>query len=194
MKLSLAIAQVVAVTPLMLKHGSGEDATLVPATSLTFRAEVNPEQLVELREGLADKFFEAVAPKAPRVPSIPEIEGAIGWKTEYEDGTLRLDLSELEDLDFEDEEITIGGVDAKGITFEPMAKGMVDFKVNAIVRSDDAELRGKLNALLRHTVRATFSKLTQKPLAEPKKPSDDAADPNQGKLPMEGDPVAAPLH
>lgn len=179
MKLVLAIAEVVAVTNLMLRHGTGEDATLVPAKALTFRAKVQPSQLEELREGLADVFFEKTE-KAPRVPSLPEIDGAIGWKTEYESGTLRLDLSNLDDLDFDDEELVLGGVDAKDITFEPLAAGMVDFKVNAIVKSDDPEMRGKLDALLRHTVSAEFSKLTQKPLAEPKKPKDDAS--GQGTL------------
>jgi hypothetical protein len=182
MKLSLPIAQVVAVTPLMLKHGNGEDASLVPATSLTFRGPIEPKQLEELREGLSDRFFEPASGKAPRVPAIPELDGAIGWKTEYEGFTLALDLSELEDLDFEDENLTITGVDAKGISFEPLATGMVDFKINAIVQTDDVELRGKLNALLRHTVRATFSRLTQKPLAEPKKAGDDAATSAQQSL------------
>lgn len=178
MKLALPLAQVVAVTNLMLRHGSGDEATLVPAKALTFRAEVHPEILDQLREGLTDKFFDAAVGKAPRVPSIPEIE-TLAWKTEYESGTLALDLTELDDLDFEDEHMTLSGVDAKDITFEPLATGMVAFKVNAIVTTDDAEERGKLDGLLRHTVRATFSKLTQKPLAEPKKPGDDSA---QGDL------------
>lgn len=190
MKLYLPIAEVTAVTPLMLKMGTGEDATLEPATSLTLRAEVHPEVLDELREGLSDRFFEKGDGKSPRVPCIPELDGALGWKSEYEAGTLKLDLSDLEDLDFEDEELTIGGVDAKGITFEPLPKGMLDFKVNAIIRSDDVELRGKLNGLLRHTLKATFLKMTQKPLAAPKAPKDDAAS-RQPALPGTD---AAPVH
>jgi hypothetical protein len=160
MKLVLAIAQVAAVTNLMLKHGSGEDATLVPGKCLSFRAQI----------------------KAPRVPSIPELDGAIGWKTEYESGTLKLDLSELNDLDFEDDELVLTGVNAKAITFTPLATGMVDLTVNAIVELDDPELRGKLDAILRHTVKATFLKLTQKPLAAPKTAGDDAADTRQPAL------------
>lgn len=180
MKLQLPLADVSAVTNLMLKHGSGEDATQVPAKAITFRAEVAPEILDQLREGLADVFFEAVAAKAPRVPSIPEL-GAQVWKTEYERGTLALDLSDLDDLDFEDLHLTLSGVDVKDITFEPLATGMVAFKANAVVETDDSETRGKLDAILRHTVKATFTKLTQKPLAEPKKAKDDAAD-GQGTL------------
>ncbi len=182
MKIVLAIAEVVAVTNLMLKHGTGEDATLVPAKALTFRAKVPPVVLEQLREGLTDRFFEPAPEKAPRVPSLPELDGAIGWKTEFESGTLRLDLSNLDDLDFDDEELVLSGVDAKDITFEPLATGMVDFKVNAIVKSDDPEMRGKLDALLRHTVSASFSKLTQKPLAEPKKAKEDAS--TQASLPI----------
>lgn len=188
MKLYLPIAQVTAVTPLMLKHGTGEDAGLEPATSITFRAEVDPKLLDELREGLADRFFEPVNGKGPRVLSVPEFEGAFGWKTEYEGSNLVLNLEDCDDLDFDDEELVLAGVDAKGITFEPLAKGMVDFKVNAIVRSDDPELRGKLNGILRHTVKAVFSKLTQKPLAEPKKPKDDGAK-DQGKLDLKREPA-----
>jgi hypothetical protein len=185
MKLYLPIAKVVAVTNLMLNHGSGEEATLVPAKSITFRAEVEPKLLEEFRAGLADRFFDPVASKEPRVPAIPELEGPIGWKTEYESGTLRLDLRDLDDLDFEDEELLLHGVNAKGITFEPLATGMVDLKVNAIVETDDAELRGKVDALLKHTLKATFSKLTQKPLMEPEGPQ-DGANPNQGQLPIDG--------
>jgi hypothetical protein len=181
MKLVLAIAQVAAVTNLMLKHGSGEEATLVPGKCLSFRAQIEPHALDELREGLADIFFEKTE-KGPRVPSIPELDGAIGWKTEYESGTLKLDLSDLDDLDFEDEELVLTGVNAKAITFTPLATGMVDFTVNAIVELDDPELRGKLDAILRHTVKATFLKLTQKPLAAPKTAGDDAADSRQPAL------------
>lgn len=180
MKLTIEVAMVAAVTPLMLKHGSGEDATLVPASSLTLKGEVAPKQLEELREGLSDIFFEKNE-KGPRVPSLPEL-GAQSWQTEFEDGTLKLDLEDLEDLDFEDEELAMSGVELKSIAFEPLKTGRVDFSCNAIVRTDDAELRGKLNALLRHKVGVSFSKLTQKPLAAPKKPSDDAASANQGNL------------
>lgn len=189
MKLYLANALVVAVTPLMLKHGSGEDATLVPATALTFSAQVPPKQLDELRAGLSDRFYEPEQPKLPRVLSVPEIDGAIGWKTEYQSGTLKLDLEQLEDLDFDDDELVVSGVNAKGITFEPLATGMVDFKVNGIVTSDDPELRGKLNGLLRHKLPVTFTKLTQMPLAEPKKPKDDAS---SGQGTLEGGMPPAP--
>jgi hypothetical protein len=175
MKLTLIVANIAAVTPLMLKKGSGDAATQVPAKALTIKAEVAPELLNELRDGLADKFFEPPTKDAPRVPCIPEIEGAIAWKTEYESGTLALDLSQLEDLDFEDKHLTLHGVSAKDIAFEPLPSGMVAFKVNAVFETDDAELRGKLDGLLRHVVRATFSKLTQKPLIKPEGPQDDAA-------------------
>lgn len=190
MKLHLPIANVVAVTNLMLKHGSGDDATLVPAKALTFRAEVAPEILEQFRAGLTDRFFDKAKDKEPRVPSIPELDGALGWGVEYESGTLRLDLSDLDDLDFEDEELALGGVNAKDITFEPLRTGMVALKVNAIVETDDAELRGKLDALLRHTVKATFSKLTQKPLMEPEKPQ-DGPNPNQAELPIDDKGVSA---
>jgi hypothetical protein len=174
MKLLLAIANITAVTPLMLKMGTGDDATQVPATSITFRGEVEPTLLDELRPGLSDFFFSKQSDNSPRVPLLPELVGALGWKTEYESGLLALDLSALEDLDFDDENLAIPGVEVKGITFEPQANGMCDFKMNAIVKSEP-KLRGKLNGLLRHTLRATFSKLTQKPLIEAPKPSDDAA-------------------
>jgi len=180
MKLAMPLAYVGAVTNLMLNHGSGEDAELVPAKALQLRAEVSPEILDQLREGLADKFFEAAVPKAPRVPSIPELE-VMNWKTEYERGTLAINLADTDGLAFDDEDITLTGVTVKSITFEPLATGMVDFKVSAIVETDE-ETGGKLAALLKHTVKATFSKLTQKPLAAPDKPKDDAADANQGKL------------
>lgn len=183
MKLVLSIANVVAVTPLMLKHGTGDEAALEPATALTLRADTPPSILEELREGLADKFFEP-AEKGPRVPCIPELAGALGWKTEFESATLKLDLSNCEDLDFSDEELVIAGTELKGIEFEPLSTGMVGFKCNAIIRSDDPELRGKLNGLLRHTVSATFTKLTQKPLAEPKKAKDDASTSSQEPLPL----------
>lgn len=184
MKLVLPIATVTAVPNLMLKMGTGEDASLVPGTCLCLRAEVTPEILDQLREGMSDDFFEKAGGKSPRVPRNPEL-GAQIWKTEYEGGTLALDLSELEDLDFEAEVLTFGDVDAKAIGFEPLAKGMVEFSVNAIIKTDH-EGRGQLAALLRHKFKVTFSKLTQKPLAEPKKPSDDAANPNQGKLLEDG--------
>lgn len=199
MKLTLIVAHVAAVTNLMLKNGSGEEATLVPAKALTLRAEVEPKMLDELRANLADRFFDQPTEKgAPRVPSIPELDGPIGWKTEYEGATLALDLSELQDLDFEDEHLTLTGVNAKDITFQPLPTGMVDFKVNAIVETDEPEMRGKLDALLKHTVRATFSKLTQKPLIEPEKPGDDAAS-KQTKLGLEpptkdGKPVEPLMH
>jgi hypothetical protein len=182
MKLYLASANVVAVTNLMLSHGTGEDKTLVPAKALSFRAEIDPKLLDELREGLADLFFEPSNGKGPRVPSIPEIDGAIGWKTEYEGGTLKLDLGQLDDLDFDDEELVCTGVDTKAISFEPLATGRAIFKCNAIVTSDDPEMRGKLDALLRHDLPVTFTKLTQKPLAAPKKAGDDAAESRQGAL------------
>jgi hypothetical protein len=199
MKLYLPIANVTAVTNLMLKHGSGEGATQVPAKALTFRAEVAPEIIEQFRAGLTDRFFDQAADKAPRVPSIPELDGPIGWRTEYEHGTLKLDLSDLDDLDFEDKHLTLGGVNAKDITFEPLATGMVALKVNAIVETDDAELRGKLDGILRHAVKATFSKLTQKPLAEPEGPQKDA---NQGELPIDdgskatsdGEPITPLMH
>lgn len=183
MKIVLPIATVAAVTPLMLKHGSGEEATLVPAKSITFKAEVQPVTLNELREGLDERFFEAASEKGPRVPALPELDGAIGWRTEYEGGTLRLDLSQLEDLDFDDEELVLAGVEVNSITFEPLATGMVAWRMNAIVTSDDPEVRGKIDGLLRHTVSAEFTKLTQRPLAEPKKPKDDMAN-KQGELEM----------
>lgn len=188
MKLAIEIALVAAVTPLMLKHGSGEDASLVPATSLSLKGEISPKQLEELREGLADLFFEP-SEKGPRVPSMPEL-GAQTWKTEYQDGTLKLDLEDLDDLDFEDEEIAISGVELKAISFEPLTTGKVDFSCNAIVRDTDADLRGKLNALLRHKVGVSFSKLTQKPLAAPKKPADDSS---AHQAPLPGT-EPAPLH
>lgn len=183
MKLSFPICYITAVTNLMLKEGSGDDATHRPAKAITFRAEVSPSQLDELRDGLSNVFFEPAHDKAPRVPAIPEL-GVQHWKTEYEHGTLALDLSKLEDLDFEDEHLTLGGANVKDLEFEPLSTGMVSIKGNAVVETDDAELRGKLDGLLKHTVRATFSKLTQKPLAEPEGPQDDA---NQGRLPIDGD-------
>lgn len=192
MKLILPIANIVAVTNLMLKHGSGAEATLVPATAVSFKGEVDPKMLDQLREGLSDIFFEKATTKAPRVPSIPELY-AMSWKTEYEGGTFTLDLNELDDLDFElDEtgELQFAGVDVKALTFEPLAKGLVLFTGNAIVPTDK-DGRGQLAALVRHTVKATFSKLTQKALAEPEGPQKDA-NPDQGKLPIEGVKEAPP--
>lgn len=184
MKLVLPIASVTAVPNLMLRQGSGEDSILVPATCLCLRAEVTPEILDQLREGMADDFFEKGVGKAPRVPRNPEL-GMQTWKTEYQGGAAALDLSELEDLDFEAEVLTFTDVDAKAICWENLTKGVVDLQMNAIIKTDH-EGRGQLAALLKHKFKVTFSKLTQKPLAEPKKPSDDAANPNQGKLLEDG--------
>lgn len=184
MKLVFPAAFISAVTNLMLKHGSGDGATLVPATALKLKGQVDPKMLNELREGLRDKFFDD---NKPAVPTIPEL-AALGWKTEYEGGTLALGLGDTEDLDFDDESLVLMGVDAKDIIFEPLATGMCDLEVNAIVQAD-TETRGKLTSLARHTVKATFSKLTQKPLAEPKKPSDDAADDRQRPLTADGEAI-----
>lgn len=177
MKLELPIAYVAAVTNLMLSEGDD----LVPAQALKLEAEVEPALLEELREGLTARFFEQPGEGAQAIPSVPEL-AALGWKTEYEKGTLTLDLSETEGLAFEDEKLKFTGVDVKAIEFEPLATGMLSFKANAIVRANE-EARGKLTALLKHDVRATFTKLTQKPLAEPKKPKDDMAN-SQGQLEM----------
>lgn len=173
MKIVLAVAYVSAVTNLMLSHG--ED--LVPAIALKLQAEVEPKLLEELRAGLTEKFFEAAVGDAPRVPCIPEL-AALTWKTEYEKGTLTLGLTETEGLAFKEEELRFTGVDTKAISFEPLATGRLAFECNAIIRADE-DGRGKLTALLKHNVKATFSKLTQKPLAEPKKPADDAASTQQ---------------
>lgn len=179
MKLALPIAYIRAVTNLMLNEGEDQ----VPAIALSIESEVLPAILDELREGLFGKFFDVVSDKAPAVPSIPELS-ALSWKTEYERGTLKLDLEETEGLAFQDELLEHGGVDVKAITFEPLPTGMLQFKCTAIVRADE-EGRGKLTALLKHNVKATFTKLTQKPLAEPKRPKDDAAeDGRQGAFEM----------
>lgn len=179
MKLAIPNASIRAVTNLMLSMGTGEDAQQVPATAVQIKGDVEPKALEQLRAGLADKFFEPAA-GGPRVPCIPEL-AALTWKTEYEGGTLVLDISELDDLDFDaGDELRFTNVDAKDIVFEPLANGMVSFKVNAIVRTDQ-DGRGRLAALLKHNVAATFSKLTQQPLAEPEGPQDDA-NPDQGKL------------
>lgn len=168
MKLVLPVAYVAAVTNLMLNVG--ED--LVPATALKLEAEVDPRFLEELRIGLFGKFFDEPAKEAPAVPSIPELATLV-WKTEYEKGTLTLFLGDTQGLAFEDPELRHPGVDVKAIEFEPLATGRLSFRATAIIRADE-EGRGKLSALLKHEVRATFSKLTQKPLLEPKKPADDA--------------------
>lgn len=192
MKLVLPLAYIGAVTNLMLSHGTGEDATLVPATAVKLEADVDPKILDELREGLRNTFFDD---NKPAVPKIPELE-AMAWKTEYEGGTLSFDISDTEDLDFEadDDRLVYLGVDVKAITFEPLATGLVAFKCNAIVRSDEAG-RGRLAALLKHNVKATFSKLSQKPLAEPKKPSDDAApSPQQELVTADGKPITPLMH
>lgn len=201
MKLYFPAAYIPAVTNLMLKMGTGEDASLVPAMALSITAEVNPKMLDQLREGLSDVFFEPAsekAPTAPRVPSLPEL-AALQWKTEYE-CTLVLDISELNDLDFEAERLTFTGVEAKAISFEPLATGGVAMKLQVNVRADQ-EGRGQLSALLKHEVRVTLSKLSQKPLIEPDKPKDDAAK-NQGRLPIgdgstqtsDGEPITPLRH
>jgi hypothetical protein len=170
MKLILPLAYIPAVPNLMLNEGDD----LVPAICVKFEAEVAPEILDELRPGMAAVFFERPAgDKAPAIPKMPEL-AALGWRTEYEHGRLEIDLSDTDGLAFGDAELACSGVDVKAIEFEPLATGLVAFKANAIIRGDE-ELRGKITALLKHTVRATFSKLTQKPLAEPEKPKDDAA-------------------
>lgn len=177
MKLVFPLAYVAAITNLMLSEGDD----LVPAQAVKLEAEVHPDLLNELREGLPDVFFDKPAgDKAPAVPRLPEL-AALTWRTEYEQGRIELDLSDTEGLAFEDREIACQGVDVKAIEFEPLATGMVSIKANAILRGDE-EQRGKITALLKHTVRATFSKLTQKPLAEPKRAKDDAANANQGEL------------
>lgn len=173
MKIVLAVAYVSAVTNLMLSHG--ED--LVPAIALKLQAEVDPALLEELRAGLTEKFFEPAVGDAPRVPCIPEL-AALTWKTEYEKGAILLDLSETDGLAFEEDELKFTSVDTKAITFEPLAKGRLAFECNVIIRADE-DGRGKLTALLKHNVKATITKLTQKPLAEPKKPADDAASKQQ---------------
>lgn len=170
MKLVFPLAYVAAVTNLMLAEGEDQ----VPAQALKIEAEVAPELLNQLRDGLADVFFERPAgDKAPAIPRVPEL-AALSWRTEYEKGRLELDLEDTEGLAFTDQQLAFQGVDVKAIEFEPLATGMVAIKANAIIRGDE-EQRGKVTALLKHTVKATFTKLTQKPLAEPEKPQDDAA-------------------
>lgn len=190
MKLLLVSATVTAVTNLMLKHGSGEDARLVPATSLSLKAEVPPALLDELREGLANVFFEkqAAGSSAPRVPCLPELD-TLSWKTEYQEAVLTVDVEAIADeLDFEVPEsgkLRFGDTEVKSITFAPSPKGAVDFTCNVIVRGD-AEDRGRLTALQRHKAGITLEQLSQKPLAQPKKPADDAAkaDDRQPGLPL----------
>jgi hypothetical protein len=170
MKLVFPLAYVKAVTNLMLSEGDDQ----VPAQSLTIEAEVVPSTIDELRDKLSEVFFDMVAgDKAPAVPRLPEL-AALCWRTEYENGRLELDLTDTEGLAFSDQRLEFQGVDVKAIEFEPLATGMVAIKANAIIRGDEDQ-RGKLTALLKHTVMATFSKLTQKPLMEPEQPKDDAA-------------------
>lgn len=170
MKLNLPNAYIKAVTNLMLKMGTGDAATLVPATAISMEDEVAPGILEELREGLRGKFFDME--QRPPVPSIPEL-AALTWRTEYEGGVLVFDLEGCEDLDFEvkGDTLEMKGVDVKSITFEPTATGRVAWHCTAIVRSDQKE-RGYLTALVKHNVKATFTKLTQKPL-EPPEPQPD---------------------
>lgn len=174
MKLTFPLAYIGAVTNLMLTEGDDQ----VPAQAIKIEAEVVPALLDQLREGLADVFFEQPAgEKAPAIRKIPEI-GSIAWKTEYERGRLELDLSETEGLAFTDERLEFQGVDMDVKSIElsapDLAEGIVAITLNAIVKGDE-EQRGKVTALLKHTVKATFSKLTQKALAEPKTAGDDAA-------------------
>lgn len=171
MKLALPDAYVPAVTNLMLNEGDD----LVPASCIKLEAELDPKALEELRPGLRDKFFEQGT--KPAIPSIPEL-AALSWKTEYEKGDLVLDLSETDGLDFKDTELRYAGVDVKAIEFEPLATGLVAFKANAIIRTDEKG-RGKLTALVKHNVKATFSKLTQKVIEEEIQETEDD---NQGEL------------
>lgn len=165
MKLEFAAAYIGAVTNLMLKHGSGDNAQLVPATAVKIESEILPVQLEELRAGLRDKFFEPGS--EPGIPSLPEL-GALIWKTEYAGGTIAFGLDELKDLDFEvkDGALLFHGANLKDIEFEPLAKGTAAFNANVIIKTDGVG-RGQLAALLKHKVKATFTLASQQPLDAP---------------------------
>jgi len=146
MKIVISKALVAAVTNIAEIHGE----VIVPANALKLEGAVPVDILDEFSTALKGMLFK------DDIPRIPEI-GMMQWHTEYENASMAIGGMKF------------NNVEVSKITFSPEPGFYVSLVLTVKVHADE-ERAGKLAALLKHTVKVTLEKMTQKAIQEVEDP------------------------